>query len=150
MKVWHTQVMLLVVHAALTWALAGLILTIQIVHYPLFSRVGAAGYAAYQQAHVRRITGLVAPLMLAELVTGAALIFSPPRLVSVPSLTLGLALIVLIWLSTALLQSPAHGRLTGGFDAREHTRLVRTNWVRTLLWLGRGLLVGWWLLLGLS
>lgn len=146
----HTQAMLLVVHAALTWALAGLILTIQLVHYPLFARVGAAGYGAYQQEHVRRITGLVAPLMLAELMTGAALLFRPPPFVSAASVALGLALIVLIWLSTALLQSPAHGRLTTGFDPREHARLVKTNWARTLLWLGRSLLVGWWLLLGMS
>ncbi|MFB9990936.1 hypothetical protein ACFFLM_02925 [Deinococcus oregonensis] len=142
--------MLLVVHAALTWVLAGLILTIQIVHYPLFSRVGVAGYAAYQQEHIRRITWLVAPLMLAELVTGAALIFRPPPFLSAASISLGLALIVLIWLSTAFVQSPAHSRLTTGFDPVWHSRLVKTNWVRTLIWLVRSLLVGAWLLLGMS
>lgn len=146
----QTQTMLLVVHAAITWVLAGLILTIQMVHYPLFARVGESGYAAYQREHVRRITGLVAPLMLAELATGAALLFRPPPLVSSASAALGLALIILIWISTALLQSPAHGRLAHGFDQKEHARLVKTNWARTLLWLGRGLLVGWWVLLGLS
>ncbi|UQN09111.1 hypothetical protein [Deinococcus sp. QL22] len=141
--------MLLVVHAALTWALSGLILTIQLVHYPLFSRVGATNYAAYQQEHIRRITWLVAPLMLAELATGAALMLRPPPLVSAASTALGLALIVLIWLSTALVQSPAHRQLTTGFDRRRHSRLVTTNWARTLLWLLRSLLVSWWLLLGM-
>ncbi|THF69206.1 hypothetical protein E7T06_13100 [Deinococcus sp. Arct2-2] len=142
--------MLLVVHAALTWALAGLILTIQLVHYPLFARVGETGYGAYQQEHVRRITWLVAPLMLAELATGTALLLRPPPLVSAASTALGLALIVLIWLSTAFFQSPAHRQLAAGFDPSGHARLVKTNWARTLLWLGRSLLVGWWLLLGLS
>ncbi|MFC3833557.1 MULTISPECIES: hypothetical protein [Deinococcus] len=137
--------MLLVVHAALTWALVGLILTIQIVHYPLFSRVGAAGYAAYQREHVTRITTLVAPLMLAELVTGAALVAWPPSLRFSPSGWLGLGLIAVVWMSTALVQSPAHGRLATGFNPAWHTRLVTTNWVRTVVWLGRGVLVGWWL-----
>ncbi|WP_407539465.1 hypothetical protein Q0M94_15005 [Deinococcus radiomollis] len=36
--------MILILHAAVTWALVGLILTIQLVHYPLFSRwVNPAG-----------------------------------------------------------------------------------------------------------
>ncbi|CAM4198713.1 hypothetical protein [Deinococcus marmoris] len=138
--------MLLVIHAALTWVLVGLILTIQLVHYPLFSRVGTDGYAAYQQAHVTRITRLVAPLMLAELATGAALALRPPPFLSPVSAWLGLALIVLIWVSTALIQSPVHGRLATGFDAALHTRLVTTNWLRTALWLLRGVLVGGWLL----
>ncbi|GGJ67978.1 hypothetical protein [Deinococcus aquiradiocola] len=138
--------MLLVTHAALTWALVGLILTIQVVHYPLFARVGTGGYAAYQQEHVTRITWLVAPLMLAELGTGAALVlFRPPALPAV-SVWLGLALIVLIWGSTALVQSPTHGQLAAGFDAALHARLVRTNLLRTVLWVARGVLAGWWLL----
>ncbi len=138
--------MLLVIHAALTWALVGLILTIQLVHYPLFSRVGTDGYAAYQREHVTRITWLVAPLMLAELATGAALVLHPPAFVSAASAGLGLGLIVLIWVSTTLIQSPVHGRLTTGFDATLHARLVTTNWLRTVLWLLRGFLVGGWLL----
>lgn len=137
--------MLLVLHAALTWALVGLILTIQLVHYPLFARVGAAGYTAYQREHITRITWLVAPLMLAELGTGAWLALNPPPGVPGWSAWLGLGLIVLIWLSTALVQSPLHGRLIGGFDAVHHARLVGSNAGRTGLWLARGVLVSWWL-----
>ncbi|CAM3553150.1 hypothetical protein [Deinococcus frigens] len=142
--------MLLVIHAALTWVLGGLILTIQFVHYPLFSRVGAGGYAAYQREHITRITWLVAPLMLAELATGAALVLRPPISVSAASAGLGLGLIALIWVSTAVVQSPMHGRLTAGFDAVWHARLVATNWVRTVVWLLRGVLVCGWLLLALA
>lgn len=142
--------MLLVIHAALTWVLVGLILTIQLVHYPLFSRVGAGGYAAYQQEHITRITWLVTPLMLAELATGAALVLRPPASVSAASAGLGLGLIALIWVSTAVVQSPVHGRLTAGFDAAWHARLVTTNWLRTVAWLLRGVLVSGWLLLALA
>ncbi|CAM3218575.1 DUF1772 domain-containing protein [Deinococcus saxicola] len=140
--------MLLVIHAALTWALVGLILTIQLVHYPLFSRVGAGGYAAYQREHITRITWLVAPLMLAELATEAALVLRPPAPLSAASA--GLGLVILIWVSTAVAQSPVHGRRTTGFDAALHARLVTTNWLRTVLWLLRGSLVGGWPLLALA
>ena len=32
---------------------------------------------------------------------------------------------------------PAHERLTHGFDADAHDRLVRTNWLRTAAWTAR-------------
>jgi hypothetical protein len=49
----------------------------------------------------------------------------------------GLALLALIWVSTALLQVPAHTRLGRGWDATTHRRLVSTNWIRTAAWLAR-------------
>ena len=46
--------------------MVGIIWLVQIVHYPLFSRVGAAGFAIYSGAH-SRLTGLVVgPPMLVE------------------------------------------------------------------------------------
>jgi hypothetical protein len=59
-----------------------------------------------------------------------------PRL---PWLVVGLVLLAGIWLSTALVQAPIHGRLARGFDPALHRRLVRSNWVRTGLWTMRGL-----------
>lgn len=48
-----------------------------------------------------------------------------------------------IWLSTALLQSPNHTELGLGFDLSAHRSLVGSNWVRTVLWSLRGLIVLW-------
>jgi hypothetical protein len=47
---------------------------------------------------------------------------------------IGLALLALIHASTVFLQVPAHRRLSDGFDAATHDRLVRTNWIRTAGW----------------
>ena len=137
--------MLLILHAAVTWALLGLILTIQLVHYPLFSKVGEAGWSVYEREHQSRITVLVGPLMLAELLSAAWLAFHPVAGLPLWSLWLGLALTLAIWISTGLVQSPLHGRLSPGFDAKLHARLVSTNWVRTLAWTLRGGLCVWWL-----
>lgn len=142
--------MLLVLHSAVTWALLGLILTIQLVHYPLFAKVGDSGWPAYEREHQNRITVLVGPLMLAELLSAGWLVLRPPVGLPLWSLWLGLALVLTIWVSTALVQSPLHGRLSPRFDAGLHRRLVGSNWFRSVAWLLRGGLCVWWLSLLLN
>lgn len=44
------------------------------------------------------------------------------------------ALVALIWLSTFLIQVPIHQQLAKGKDLGLIDRLVRTNWIRTILW----------------
>ena len=133
--------LLLLVNLAATGVMIGIAWFVQVVHYPLFARVGEGAFAAYEGAHTRLTTLVVGPPMLAELATGVLLVLSPPPGVSPALLWLGLALIAVIWLSTALLQVPAHRVLERGFDARAHRRLVLSSWVRTVAWTARGILV---------
>lgn len=132
---------LLLAHAAATLVMFGVILVVQIVHYPLFARVGAGGYAAYQAAHTRLITYVVFPPMVVELLTAVALVAWRPFGLPAWLVWAGLALVGVIWLSTALLQVPAHQTLGAGFDAAAHRRLVATNWIRTVAWAARSALV---------
>jgi hypothetical protein len=81
--------------------------------------------------------------MLVEAGTALGLFWFPPLGVSTWQLAIGLALLAVIWLSTALVQVPCHKRLSQGFDAATHRRLVGTNWIRTVAWSLRGLLVLW-------
>lgn len=134
---------LLVVHAAATWFMTGVIWIVQVVHYPLFAYADRATYPAFAGAHGRLITLIVGPAMLTELVTAVLLLTARPPALSARAALVGLALIGVIWLSTALLQVPMHGQLTQGYDARAHGWLVATNWIRTLAWTARSLLVGW-------
>lgn len=134
----------LVVQAAVTWALVGLIWTIQLVHYPLLAGIEAHRYPRWQRLHMSRIAMLVGPLMLVELLSAGVLVAlairgGAPELV--PWAVTGGLLLILIWLSTALVQAPIHGRLAEGFDPALHRWLVRTNWLRTVLWTGRGVLL---------
>ena len=129
---------LLPVHYAVTWALVGLIWTIQMVHYPLFAQVGPAHFVAYHRRHTREITLVVGPLMLAELVTAALLVLEGNR---DPWLLASLPLLALIWISTGFVQIPLHNTLTTGFDAHAHRRLVTTNWWRTAAWSARGICI---------
>lgn len=131
-----SDAVLILVHAAATWFLVGLIWIVQVVHYPLFAGVGADGYVAYQRSHMTRITWIVAPAMFAEVFAAGALVW----LVGTPLAWIGAALLVLVWVSTFGVQVPLHARLTESFDARTHRLLVTTNWARTLLWSARGVI----------
>lgn len=145
----NAPLVILLAHGASTLMLVGLIWTVQRVHYPTFHHVAPAGFDAFAVFHQRRISLVVVPLMLVELATAVLLlVYRPAPLPSWWAMT-GLALLALIWASTFAIQVPLHGRLARGHDERAIERLVKTNWLRTVLWTLRGMLVVWglWTLL---
>ncbi len=135
--------LIFLIHAGATLFLVGLIWTIQVVHYPLFGMVGAGGYADYQTSHMSRITYVVAPVMFAELGTAIYFAFVSYEPVNIKLFWFGFALVLVIWASTLLVQSPIHGRLAEKFDVDLVNKLVLTNWIRTICWTMRGGLVLW-------
>lgn len=139
-----------ILHVAATFTMFGVILVVQIVHYPLARYVDPAAYTTFQTAHMRRITYIVLPAMGLELGTALWLVWQPPGGVPVWLLWTGLGLLGVIWLSTALLQGPMHGRLMDGFKPTVHQRLVATNWIRTIAWTLRAAVVVWMLALLLN
>jgi hypothetical protein len=127
-----------------TLFMVGLIWFVQIVHYPLMGQVGSAEFVAYETSHANRTSLVVMPVMLIEAITTVLLVLRPPPDLEVSQLWIGLALLALIWISTFLLQIPRHEELTRGFDAQAHRFLVGSNWIRTIAWTLRGVLVlGW-------
>lgn len=144
-----TMKALILANTAATFVMIGVIWVMQIVHYPLFANVGAAEYPAYQMAHMVRISAVVMPVMLIEAMTAFALALTPPSGVQPLVLWIGLGLIVLIWGSTLVFQDAQHGALARGFNAEVHAALVSSNWLRTIAWSLRGILmlgvVGTWM-----
>jgi len=132
---------LFLIQLASTLAMTGVIWFVQVVHYPLFARVGAAGFARYAQDHSQWTTLVVGPLMLAEAATALALVVRPLPEVPAAWAWAGMALVFVVWLATAFLSVPQHSVLAAGFDARAHGLLVTTNWVRTLAWTLRAVLL---------
>lgn len=130
--------MILNIHAAATWALIGLIWTVQVVLYPLFGRCGREAFQGYHAAHMCGITVIVAPLMFLELGTAAWLVVGGERNVWLLASLLPLGV---SWISTALLQVPLHKKLERGFDEGSWRKLVATNWWRTMAWTSRGVLL---------
>lgn len=135
--------LILLTHVGATLAMFGLIWFVQIVHYPLFDRVGRDAFTIYEAAHTSLTTLVVAPLMGLELLTGLLLLAYPPERIPFNVLLVGIILIGLIWASTAFVQVPQHAILSQGYDSAAHSLLVKSNWVRTILWSLRALLVLW-------
>jgi uncharacterized membrane protein len=125
---------LLLTHAGVTSFLAGLIWTIQLVHYPLFAKVSRDVFAVYQQDHSTRITWIVGPAMAVELVCAIWLVAAPPSGVPRWMAWVALGLLGVVHATTTFLSVPAHSTLADGFDQGAFDRLVRTNWLRTVGW----------------
>jgi hypothetical protein len=130
----------LLLHAAATLAMVGLIWFVQIVHYPLFAQVGREHFAQYEWLHQARTAQVVGPLMLTEALTATLLLLSDLTPTARNLAWIGMALLVVIWLSTVLLQVPLHRRLAVGYESRSAARLVSSNWLRTIAWTLRGLI----------
>jgi hypothetical protein len=135
------QYWLLLLHAGVTCFMCGLIWLVQVVHYPLFAQVGRAEFAEYQRRHMQRTSWVVAAPMCLEGVTAVALLIWPPVGVSLVWLWVSFVALIAIWASTFFLQVPRHEELLRAFDSAVHQFLVRSNWLRTLLWSARALLV---------
>ncbi|MEO1258993.1 MAG: hypothetical protein AAFZ15_09345 [Bacteroidota bacterium] len=124
---------------AVSWALVGLIWVIQLVKYPAFHFVDVSRFVEYHQHHTRSITIIVAPLMMAELALTGWLLWqsgwSAKYLISA-------AVVGAIWLSTMTLQIPQHQVLDKKKNEKAIDKLIKTNWIRTILWTLKGI----WLL----
>ena len=123
--------------------MVGVVWFVQVVHYPLFTRVGRGEFRRYEIDHQRLTTFVVGPLMLIELSTGLLLAFSlggGPLQIAAWG---GLALLAAIWTMTYLLQIPQHAALIIDYDPATIRNLVRGNWARTIAWTVRGVVVLW-------
>jgi len=117
--------LILTLQAFASLNLMGLIWCIQWVHYPMFDRLEKERATQSIAWHGQRISWVVAPLMLLELTCATYLWLFPPR----PSwiYSCGLALVAGLWLTTALVQVPLHGRLSRNFTTQDVASLVRGN-----------------------
>jgi hypothetical protein len=134
----------LIVCLAATVFMTGVIWVIQVVHYPLFAQVGDGGFFGYHTTHSQRISLVVILPMLVELGTSLLLVMMRPRGVPMWAALLGAALVGIVWVSTFFLQVPYHNQL-GAALAEERsaaiTGLVVTNWIRTVAWTIRSVLM---------
>ena len=129
------------INIASTWFMVGLIWFVQIVHYPLFVYVGSKEFRTFHENHKILITPVVGIVMIVELVTSGIIIFQIPN--GIPNWTtiVGIILLGVIWCSTLLFQIPFHNKLSTKFDENILMMLINTNWIRTICWSLRGIIV---------
>lgn len=78
------------------------------------------------------------PLMLAELFISFLLAYKSGF---APLESVALAMVIGVWLSTFLIQIPLHDQLSDENDPIVVSKLVKTNWIRTVLWSGKAILL---------
>jgi hypothetical protein len=127
-----------ILNIALSWGLLLLIWLVQIIIYPGFSRIPSEDFVRYHRWYVIRISAFVLPLMICEVIVTVACVmlgdYSYPHL-------LPAFLVAVVWLSTFLLQVPIHNRLQSRKDDALIGRLVGTNWIRTIAWSLKAIIV---------
>lgn len=130
--------------------MTGVIWLVQVVNYPLYKYLSTENFTQYQGEHIRRITRVVAPIMIIELFTSLGLIsFLPLELAQqniLYPLLINFSLVVLIWLATVSYSVPIHQALKDGFDQKHYNKLLSSNWVRTIAWSLRLLFLGYLML----
>jgi hypothetical protein len=131
---------ILIINLAIALIATGLIWTIQLVHYPSMKFIPEEKFTAYHNFHTQRISILAMPIMLIELFTSLGLFYQNGSSYN-HIFTINLILVILIWISTFLIQVPMHNTLSSAKNARVLNNLILSNWIRTILWTARSLLM---------
>ena len=117
--------------------MTGFVWFAQIIHYPLLLKVDSGSFSEYQKENLFRSASVAIPMMCLEGVTAFWLVYS----VASTSLVVNFALLVLIWISTLLLEGPTHLSLLKKFNRELVLHLIKFNWIRTILWTVRMILL---------
>ena len=125
----------------LSFIALGLIWTIQLVHYPSMQYIPKDRFPEYHNFHSIRISILAIPLMFAELVTSIILLYQNLNNAIQTIFIVNLILVLLIWLSTFLIQVPLHNVLSKEKNTEKLSKLIFSNWIRTILWTARSILM---------
>jgi len=108
-----------------------LIWAVQLVIYPSFNYYQSSNLVSWHQSYTKRVTWIVLPLMTSQLIIATVQLF---REITTHTVSSSL-IIVILWLSTFLIFVPLHQKIDRGHAETAITeKLVRYNWLRTLLW----------------
>ena len=122
---------LLIVNFFISSFMLGLILVTQIVSYPLFLKVEVDNFSIFHDDYVSRISFIAVPVMLGELFISTLVYYYFNTFLG----SMILLSIILIFISTFIIQVPLHNKLKLANNRKHIIKLVNTNWIRTFLWI---------------
>ena len=131
----------LILNAAGTLVMVGVIWFVQLVQYPLLALIGTDRAAEVAREHQRRTGWVVGAPMAVEGVTTLILLANRPDGVSVLLPWVAACFLAVALGCTVLLSVPLHEKMANQPDETVGQRLVTTNWPRTIAWSVRGVLV---------
>ena len=110
--------------------MTSIIWLIQLVHYPSFKFIEKKQFPNFATFHQKNISLIVMPMMILELISLIILFFDKQN----TAYSIVLILLIMSWVSTFTLQVPCHQNLTIKKNDKIIKKLILTNWIRTLLW----------------
>jgi len=110
--------------------LVSLVFMTQFITYPTFLHIDKDKFSEYHRKYVNNISFIVAPVMLIELLTLSLIAYFSSEFLIIKSLIL----LLVIWLTTFFIMIPSHNRISKSFNKKEIISLINYNWVRTILW----------------
>ena len=122
---------LILYNFSISFFMLGLIITTQIVSYPLFLKVDDSFFTIYHQSYVNKISLIAIPIMLSELFVSFILFYFNISFTT----SLSFIIIIVIFMSTFFIQVPIHNQIQLRYNYKLIKRLVITNWIRTILWI---------------
>ncbi|MCZ6671357.1 MAG: hypothetical protein O7C75_00315 [Verrucomicrobia bacterium] len=135
------QHLVIQLHLYSTLFMTGVIWYVQVVHYPLLRFIQSEDGKDFADLYKKKSGLIVVPFMLTELVTGILLIGSTWMMQYGYYLWMNLILLLGIWVVTFTVHLPQHKALTNSFNSETIRPLVRSDWIRTLIWSIRSVLL---------
>ena len=110
--------------------LVSLVFMTQFITYPTFLNIDKDKFSDYHRKYVNKISFIVAPVMLIELLTLSLIAYFSSEFLIIKSLFL----LLVIWLTTFFIMIPSHNIISKSFNIKEIKSLINYNWIRTILW----------------
>ena len=124
--------MIIKLEIVLNSILLGVILTTQLVSYPLFLKVNIDNFKSYHNFYTKHISYIVVPLMLFEFFINFYNLYHSS--IIYPKFYISSLVLIFIWFSTMLIQLPLHININFYFSKIVIDKLIKSNWIRTVLW----------------
>jgi hypothetical protein len=127
---------ILLIHLFACFTMTGIIWLVQIHIYPLFKIVGKTEFKNFHDFHVKKISLIVAPLILLEVATAIWLLIIHQETFYL----LNLISVVFLLLFTFFVNIPSHEKLN--FESeKSKDNLISLNWIRTIVWTLRSIIL---------
>ena len=103
----------------------------QILSYPLLLKLGISDFYNYYNSYTKRISFIVIPLMIFEVLLSINLNITLNNFY----LSASNILLFVVWGSTFFIQVPIHNKLSSNHSYVLINKLIYTNWIRTIAWI---------------
>jgi hypothetical protein len=120
---------------------AGNMVTLQIQHYGIYPSVGKENFANYMRANneAARFPSIIPAMLL--LLVNLVMIFVKPAFISLLAVSFFLMLNITALVSTFTWQRKLQGGMAvTGYDGQKISKLISTNWIRTVAFLMQAIL----------